>query len=167
MKQIALAITCGLALALPAALLPTVIMQRQWNLVAQQYQQRVDARRLEEQQQQRVLEHQQRLEREHCLEQQQQCVLEVRRRSEEQRRLEEWQQQQQESGLCEGDCMLLNPPNGGLATIVPKDQQRLEARRLEEQQQQQVQRWLEQQRLEACSLRCKECFKLYESRHCF
>src|SRR6516225_11078422 len=50
MKQFAIALTCGLALALIAALLPMVIMQRQRNLVAQQNQQRIEARRLESEQ---------------------------------------------------------------------------------------------------------------------
>ena len=55
MKQIAIAITCCFALAVLAALaLQTVIWQ--WNLEAQQDQQRIEARRLEQQQQQRVLE---------------------------------------------------------------------------------------------------------------
>ena len=102
MKQFAIALTCGLALALIAALLPMVIMQRQRNLVAQQNQQRIDARRLEseqpwaleqqrvdarslaEQQQQptleqRVLEHQQRLEARRLEEQRQQLALEQQR----------------------------------------------------------------------------------------
>ena len=102
MKQFAIALTCGLALALIAALLPMVIMQRQRNLAAQQNQQRiearrlgweqpwaleqqrVDARRLAEQQQQptleqRVLQHQQRLEARRLEEQRQQLALEQQR----------------------------------------------------------------------------------------
>ena len=56
-KQIAIAITCCFALAVLAALaLQTVIWQ--WNLEAQQDQQRIEARRLEQQQQQWVLEQQ-------------------------------------------------------------------------------------------------------------
>ena len=43
MKRIAIAITCGFALALIAALALTVIMQRQWDLIAQQDQQRIEA----------------------------------------------------------------------------------------------------------------------------
>jgi hypothetical protein len=128
MKQIALAITCGFALVLTTALVPIVIMQRQWNLVAPQNQQRLEAReqridearRLEEQQQQRELE-QQRLEASggeaRWLEQQQQWALE-QQRLDQARQLEEQQQQRKLEQLlpveplgnpllCEGDCMAL------------------------------------------------------------
>src|SRR5262249_13698582 len=55
MKQFALAITCGLALAVAAALALTVIMQRQWIVIEQQDRQQTEAR-LEEQQQRRPAE---------------------------------------------------------------------------------------------------------------
>ena len=72
MKQIAIAITCCFALAVLAALaLQTVIWQ--WNLEAQQDQQRIEARRLEQQQEQ------QRLEARRLDGQQQQRVLEQQR----------------------------------------------------------------------------------------
>src|SRR5262249_19915256 len=45
------ALTCGILLALTVTLAQSVFMQRQWNLEAQQNQQRIEARRLEEQQQ--------------------------------------------------------------------------------------------------------------------
>src|SRR5262245_53841049 len=78
------ALTCGILLALTAA--QTVFIQRQWNLEAQQNQQRLDARRLEEQRQEVV-----RLKA--SLEEAQQQVLEQQRRLEEQqRRLEEQRQ---------------------------------------------------------------------------
>ena len=71
-KQIAIAITCCFALAVLAALaLQTVIWQ--WNLEAQQDQQRIEARRLEQQQEQ------QRLEARRLDGQQQQWVLEQQR----------------------------------------------------------------------------------------
>jgi uncharacterized membrane protein YhiD involved in acid resistance len=97
MKRIAIAITCGFALALTAVLAQTVIMQRQWNLVAQQNEERIEARRLKEQQQQqqRALE-QQRLEARRLEEQQQQQQLALEQQRLEARRLEEQQRPQLE-----------------------------------------------------------------------
>ena len=77
-------------------LVPTVIMQRQWNLVAQQNEQRIEARRLEEQQrlarlEARRLEEQQ----QQRVWEQQQAPLRQQREREQQRREAEQQQRRE------------------------------------------------------------------------
>src|SRR5262245_20490886 len=91
MKQIALALACGLALALIAALVLRVIMQRQFNSLAQQDQQGIEARRLEEQQQQQVLK--------------QQRLAQARRLFAERQR----QERQPITLICQGTMSFVNP----------------------------------------------------------
>jgi hypothetical protein len=121
------ALLFGIMLALTATLALTVFMQRQWNLEAQRDRQRIEARRLGEQQQQQLEEAERRLEARRLDEQltEQKRLDALEDQLAEQKRLEQLAKQKRLEALEEQRQQL-------------KAAQRLEALRLEERQQRQT-----------------------------